>query len=146
MQNKTFFYSAIVGVIILSILLVRSLLDVYGDAGPQRYVHQNDVRGVEVTYTGETYTMSFEQQKEFIELLNVAVVVSKLSGERAPFTGLEKIIIFGFDTPEIELTPVDVSDENIFFRAPSIAPEGYLMDISAGEMKSLLEAVYAEKE
>lgn len=146
MENRTFLYAALVGIALLSILLIRSFLSTLaGEGGTQKYVHQNDVRGVEVIHSGKTYTMNLDQQKEFIKLLNVAVAVSKLSGtEQSPFTGVEKIIIHRFDKQEITLTPVDTDDEQIFFRAPLLNPDGYIMDISAGEMKALIEGVYSE--
>ncbi len=130
----------LIGLMVL--LFVRNAVQEYNPTTTASQIAINDVRGSEVVYRGKSYTLSFEQQQGLVELLNRSVHVTRLRDKKAPFSGIEEIVIYRFGDKPLKITPVDIGDDAAYFRAPQLHPEGFLMDTSAGTLWTLLQQTY----
>ena len=133
--------------VIILLLNVASLIGFISDD----WISQNDVRGIAVQHKGQLYTLNFEEQKLFIDVLNRSYDVSRADVEarKSEFTmgpDIDKIIIYRFDQPNIEIIPVayinkkaDVFDSvlensiNLVFSAPLLNPHGLLEEANDRE-------------
>ena len=123
-------------------LVIRYATDKHEAARPTEFLDLNDVQGSEVVYQAQPYTLGFEQQKGLIELINRCTVVKALRTHKAPFSGIEKIVIYRFSAEPVELVPVDIDEGVVFLRAPSLEPSGFLKDSSPKTLWNLLQQTY----
>lgn len=128
--------------LMMAILLIRSVgNETVSQTAPDKFFGPNDIRGSAVVYKGKTYTLNFLQQTRFVDFLNRSLLLGDIESRTAkpPF---DKIIIYLFGGKEIELTPVNISDDNVYFSAPALQKNGYLQDVTQGRMLQLLEGTY----
>lgn len=93
----------------VAVLMMMNAASFFGVA-PSRYISPNDVRGMAVEHDNNLYTLNFEQQKEFLEILNRSIPVGKelvdkrkVQIEHAP--EVQKIIIYRFNASDLEMIP-----------------------------------------
>ena len=128
--------------IVMAILLMRFFTNESAmQSATDRYYGPNDIRGSAIRSKEKLYTLNFLEQTRFVDLLNRTLVVNELPeyADKAPF---DKIILYLFGGKEIELTPVAVSDDNVYFSAPALQKSRYLQDATRGRLLQLLEGTY----
>jgi len=130
-----------VGMFALFSINMTSILT--GQSPKQTYLKYNNVSGMAVVHNKLNYTLSFKQQNRVIDILNEALIVGELAGNRKP-PNFEKLVIYQLDhEPSIELVPIGyLEDNSMVFSAPTWAPNGYLMDISQGDLQKLISQTY----
>jgi hypothetical protein len=143
MNNKTFTYLLIAGVIAMSAILLLNLAGVTGLFQPQltnEYLSRNDVRGIDIDHEGKLWTLNFEQQNKVINILNAAV---RTTEHFAPEnTGFDKLIIYRFNRPDIILTPLKVVNNQLAFAITEWNLKGNLKESNAGELLQVLSQTY----
>lgn len=127
---------------------------------PARYISADNVRGMAVQHNGKLYTLNFEQQNTFAELFNRTFPVDESAVVDRKATDLpppeaQKIIIYRFNTPDIEITPLSyiiknssllahdpIEDINFIFSAPEWNPHGLLEENAADSLYAILPTTY----
>ena len=135
----------ILGMIILLGINMTHILT--GEPINQTFVKYNDVRGMAVEHDKKLYTLNFEQQNAVINLLNRSVPVDEIKKDalEPDPKGIQKLIIYRFDNkPDTVLTPVAYDNQDFIFFVPEWVPNGYLLDLSEGELKNLLTETFQE--
>lgn len=130
----------IAAILILLGLNMTSILT--GQPLNQKYLRYNDVRGMAISNNKMLYTLNFKQQNTVIDILNAAVPIDKIEGNRTP-ANIEQMVIYQFDNaPDIVLIPIGYVKKNLVFAAPKWVPNGYLMELSDGNLQKLLSQTY----
>jgi len=149
-------FSVLGGFIVILLMNVAAMLGVI----PAKFISQNDVRGVAVEHKKLLYTLNFRQQRELIEMFNHSFLATpeEVDERSIIFTGgpsIDKIIIYRFDAPDIEIIPngyivktgapwdeISDSDLNMVFIAPLWNPNGFIEESSAHETFKMLLTTY----
>lgn len=143
MSNRTLgFLTALVilCMIVLFAINLNSILS--GQPINQKYLQYNEVRGMAITRHKVLYTLNFEQQNEIVGILNQAIPINVIEGERTP-ANIEQLIIYQFqELPDIVLTPIGYVGKDMIFAAPQWTPNGYLKELSEGTLQKLLTESY----
>lgn len=100
-----------------------------------------DPRGMAVVHNNIPYTLDYEQQNAVVAALSRAVEVTRQDFHRGTMD-FEKIIVYRFNEPDLELFPVEYSDQNLIFSVPAIAPNSYFMELTLGELKNLINSSF----
>lgn len=140
-QRTAFFLMIGLGAIAIALLL--NLISLFLLEKPETYLRYNDVRGMAVVYQGIPYTLNFAQQNEVIETLNRSIPVGPgylTSTHTQP--EFEKIVIYRFHKPDLELKSIAYVDGNYLFSAPEWQKTGYLRDVTKGKLETLLSQAY----
>lgn len=141
-----------------AVILLMNVAALFGYI-PSKYISQNDVRGIAIEHNHLLYTLNFDQQKALVDIFNRAVPVTKDSIEARKTTlpnapDIQKIVIYRFDAPDIEITPVayvnkttSVQSSNhthasLVFSAPLWNAKGYLEEAASDEFHQLLSNTY----
>ncbi len=127
---------------------------------PAKYISPNDVRGMAVEHDHVLYTLNFAQQNTLIDIFNRTIPVSPEVVETRKTTmkqssGVQKIIIYRFNAPDIEIRPVayvkksssamtqtDQGHGNIVFSVPEWNRDGLLEEAASDETHNLLLTTY----
>lgn len=127
---------------------------------PSRYISPNDVRGIAVQHDNLLYTLNFEQQNTLVDIFNRAIPITKEAAEtrkakEAPSSDVQKIVIYRFNAPDIEITPVsfvsksqsavqaqDKQRLNLVFLAPLWNDKGFLEESVGDELHKFLSTTY----
>lgn len=146
MKNRTlFFLTALVllGMFTLLALNINSILT--GVPKNQTYLKYNDVEGMAASHKNILYTLNFKQQNRLIDIFNRSVRVFEDQIGEGTKPEVEKIIVtlFGQKAPvEITLIRLLSDSGNLIFSAPQWDADSYFMELSRGEMQSLLSQTY----
>lgn len=142
MKSNTFAYliAAVIACMII-LLLVNTLTIVQGPV-LEKFILPNDVRGMAVLHRGKEYTLNFSQQNTLLGYLNQAL--PQEAGEQTKKTVLDfdKIIIYTFRPPNIEVMPIAYIHDELLFTAAEWNSGSPLLDTSRGQLKSLLPTTY----
>ena len=103
----------------------------------ERYIRLNDIRGTSVIHGGLEFPLNFAQQNEVALFLNNSVPATG-SFSKSASVPFEKILIYVFNEPTIEVIPVGFEDNELIFYAPAWNADGALRDISRGALKQTL--------
>ena len=144
MSNRTlFFLTALVILAMIALLAFNMKSILTGQPPNQTYLKYNNVRGMAISQNGMLYTLNFQQQNHVIKILNEAVAIDEIEpGKRSP-PNFNKIVIYQFDgAPEVTLTPIAYVDQNLIFSAPQWSRNGYMMELSEGDLRTLLSQTY----
>lgn len=145
MSNRTLTYMIIGMVVGIAILLMINLLSVIQVTTPDKYISPNNVRGSAVEHNQLSYTLNFAQQNTLISLLNRSVPFGITPQPGRPAPDFEKIVIYQFNNaPDIIIIPIAYVDDGLLFSVPAWNPNGYLIDVSHGELKTLLSQIYSQ--
>lgn len=146
-------FAVLGGFAIIIMMNIASMLGVV----PERYISPNDVRGMAVEHNNTLFTLNFEQQNALVDIFNRSIPVGEEIVETRKVKGqspeIQKIIIYRFNAPDIEITPVAYiaksssafgreSHANIAFSAPQWNPQGLLEETSADNLHQLLSSTY----
>ena len=81
-----------------------------------------------------------------IDIVNrsIAVIKHEQIIEQPNF---QKIIVYTFGkTPDIELSPLGYGRNNdLIYTAPLLEPTGYLMEVSEGDLKKIIDEVHPQQ-
>lgn len=140
MKNSTILTmigAATVGIILLFVINVSQTLS--PSAGTIELLDPYDVRGSAVIHKGLPYTLSFDEQSLVVSTAGHPVKVAKKDypPPYGPFD-FEKLIIYRFGKPDLELIPLKYEEENLVFSIPSLNLDGYYMELSGGELRSMI--------
>ncbi|MGK5594940.1 MAG: hypothetical protein ACSNEK_06245 [Parachlamydiaceae bacterium] len=109
---------------------------------PENHLHisPSNVQGAAVVFQQKPYTLNFEQQNQLIDILNRAVLVQKKDYAHVDrsFT-FDQIVIYSFNGSNVEITPIDIIDQNMVFSIPLWSQDYYFMELSAGALKNLIQ-------
>ncbi len=142
MNTRFAIYATAIIVVMVGLLLLRAFVTVAPQQIDSGYLDPYKIRGTELVFKGKPYTLNFEQQQEAVELINRCIPIGKLRGSPIPPPGMDKIVVYLFDKKPVELTPINVSQDEFTFKAPALNSEGYLLDVSAGRLWRLLETAH----
>lgn len=146
MSNRTIFFLTAIVLVAMGVLLTLNLPDVLEGLPYEPYLKLPKIRNIEVVHKGKSYTLSFQQQKEMVSYINRSAAVDKIKEGEKSEPDFEKIVIYLFHDPDIELHPVVYVDEDLIYSAPMWNPNGYMLDLSDGEMKKLIRQAYNSTE
>lgn len=143
MSNRTLFYLTALVLISMAALLTFNLSTILkGESFTPDYIRRNHVRGMAVEHHQLLYTLNFQQQNDVLDILNRAIPITDIKGNREEPL-IEKIVIYLFDDqPDLILTPVAYVNDDLVFSNPDWNPDGYLMEVSAGRLHQLLSQTY----
>lgn len=137
--------SIMAGAVVLAalVLLGLNLTPFFSHKEQKVLISLNDTNGMTVVHNGKPYTLNFEQQNSAMEYINRSVFVKKSDYEkRKKNFEVEKIIVYRFKNPEVDIFPIDLADRNLIFSAPTWSQEYYFMDLSAGGFQRLLASSF----
>lgn len=144
MSNRTLAFLTALVILSMMILLALNLTDLLTGQPPnQTYLKYNHVRGMAISHNQMFYTLNFKQQNTVIDILNRAVPITEIKpGKRQP-PNIDKLVIFQFlGKPDIELTAITYIDQDLIFSVPQWVPNGYLLELSEGDLQKLLSQTY----
>lgn len=144
MNNRTFVYLTglvIIGMLVLLALNMTSILT--GQPEGQEFLKYNHVRGMAVDHNQLLYTLNFNQQNRVIDIINRSVRVVGVKPGKRQKPDINKIIVYQFDgKPDLIINPIAYVDDNLVFSVPEWESEGYLMELSEGNLQKLLSKTY----
>ncbi len=127
----------------LLLLVLRFLPSTTTSTSNTTYITNMDVRGMAVEHKGALYTLNFDQQNRVLPYLNEAIPVSKTNFQEINETlSFSKLVIYTFKGPDIEINPIGYWEDNLVFFAPTWNPSSYLIEISGGQLKSVMAQTY----
>ena len=144
MSNRTlFFLTALIGVGLITLLVINMTSLLTGQPPNQSYLKYNDIRGMAISHGQTLYTLNFQQQNRIADILNRAVPIDEIkTGKRQP-SNIDQLIIYQFENqPDIVLTAIAYVDNDLIFAAKQWVPNGYLMELSEGDLKTLLSQTF----
>ncbi len=145
MDNRWLIPLTIICIIGLLALLLLKFIPITQtqSVSPPSHIKNIDVRGMAVEHKGLLYTLNFDQQNQFLKYLNSSLPVSKTDyqniNETLPFS---KILIYTFNSPDVEISPIGYKEDNLVFFAPNWNTNSYMIELSGGELKKLLGQTY----
>jgi len=144
MSNQTlFFLTALVLVSIAVLFGLNMTAIVSGQPKQQTFMKYNDVRGMALEHNQMLYTLNFKQQNSVLDYLNKAVQIMEIKEGDRKKPDVQKIIIYQFDQkPDLIITPLTYLNNNLVFTQPEWNKEGYLMDVSDGQLLKILSQSY----
>jgi hypothetical protein len=112
------------------------------NVAPEKYLSQNNVRGIAVEHKGKLFTLNFQQQNDFITYINQAFKAGNAISPQ-PSTAINKIVIYQFENkPDIDITVYGYIDNDLIFSTPAWFSNELLRDKSQGALKTLLSQTY----
>lgn len=141
MDSRSLTYIMILAFAAIILLFVNNAIDAIGVPRLDKYISPYEVRGMSLLHKGTPYTLNFHQQNVCVDSLNrgIAVGAQRQGHTDAPF---EKLVIYRFQQPDIELPVVSLSDGSLVFHAPEWSKAGYLAEVSGGDMWHALSTAY----
>lgn len=99
-----------------------------------------EVRGMAVVHQGKPFTLNFDQQKLANNAISRAVLVKKsdFAKSKVPLN-FDKIVIYRFNAPDVEILPIQYQEKNLVFEVPSLNKDSYFMELSGGELQNMLD-------
>lgn len=148
-------FAVLAGIAVIMLMNAANFLGVV----PSRYISPNDVRGIAVEHNNKLYTLNFEQQKEFLEIINRSIPVGqelvekrKINLEHPP--EVQKIIIYRFNAPDLEMIPTayvakttsvmqDAPEKiSVIYSVPEWNKNGLLEESTSDDLIRLLSSTY----
>lgn len=141
-QSTLYLMTAAVVIGVLALLVINfypvSVPDVTSSGPPPA-----EVRGMSVFHKGIPYTLNFEQQSLANDALFHAVEVKKADykpvKEGFPF---EKIVVYRFNAPDVEIFPIQYVEGNLVFSSPMLNNNAYYMELSGGAFTKMITNSY----
>lgn len=144
MNNRTLTYMTIFVLVGMgALLLINTLLLFQSPTTIAKYISRGDVRGMAVIHRHKEYTLNFTQQNTLIAYLNqLEQVPQNVNRSSQTVLDFEKIIVYKFKSPNVEITPVGYVNDDLLLSVPEWYREGLLKDTSHGELKTILSKTY----
>jgi hypothetical protein len=98
-----------------------------------------EVRGMAVVHEGKPFTLNFDQQKLANDAISRAVKVKKsdYSKSKDPLN-FDKIVIYRFNAPDLDLIPIQYAEKNLVFEVPALSSDSYFLELSGGSLKNMI--------
>ena len=144
MNNRIVLFFTIAVLAGMGILLAINMSSILtGQPAHQTYLKYNNVRGMAVGHNQMLYTLNFKQQNDVIDILNRSVRVLEVKPGKRQKPNIEKIVVYQFDhLPDLIITPIAYVDGNLVYSVPQWNEDGYMMELSDGDMQKLLTQTY----
>lgn len=143
MSTRTLLILVALVIVSMGTVLTLIILPQIEGHSSERYIRLNDIHGMSVVYKGKEYTLNFDQQNEVALLLNPSISIAKeVSSQFLDPVPFEKIIIYLFNAPSIEIVPIGFKNDDLIYSVPAWNPNGYLKDVSNGTLKQTLLQTY----
>ena len=144
MSNNTIVILTVLMITAIIVLLLVNLKPFFSlPTQKKEYISLNDIRGSAVLHDKKPFTLNFEEQNQLADYLNRLVFVKKTdyanTNKKFDF---EKVVIYPFNTHDIEMIPVDTIDQNLVLNVPALNSEFYLMDLSGGYLLKLINGSF----
>lgn len=142
MNPRTLTYLMVLAFFAMMVLLVGNAVNLFQAPRLDAHISPYDVRGMAIFYKTTPYTLNFAQENECVSALNRSIPIGTLrknQNENLPF---EKLVIYRFKQPDIELTLADFSDRSLIFQVKDWNPGGYIVEVSGGDMWSTLSKAF----
>lgn len=160
MSNVRITWYVIIAVVIgFAIIILLNVVNLMG-ISHAKYIAPSEVRGMAVEHDHVQYTLNFEQQNALVDIFNRSIPVSReeVQPRMKPLAktfGVQKIVIYRFNAPDIEITPMGyvskiyskegsehVEQMNIVYSAPIWNPNGLMEEATQDQMQELLSKTY----
>lgn len=139
MRSQTLTYLLAAAFIAMALLFFNQSLHLFSPSNTaEKYLSPYEVRGIAVISQEKPYTLNFEQQNQVMEILNRAIPVGHVGNAERKKPPFEKVVIYRFDKPEVELVPEAMNEDSIVFKVKEWNPEGYVSELSDGDLLHLL--------
>lgn len=142
MDSRTLTYLLILAVAAIALFLMNRSTSVFTPAQDDKFISPYDVRGMAIVHAGKPFTLNFNQQNACVDGLNRALPITRLRPQSAINLPFEKLVIYRFDQPDINLPLADLADGTLVFQAQDWNPGGYLTEITVGDMWKMLSQAY----
>jgi len=159
MKNRTTLIMTAAVLVGFAVIILINVAALFGIV-PAKYISPNDVRGIAVEHQQKLYTLNFNQQNAVVTAFNNLFPITE--GElktrkidKSPTTQVQKIIIYRFDEPDIEITPVgfiakshslmstDPADAfSYVFSIPAWHKQGFLEEAATDSLYKILSTTY----
>lgn len=159
MKNRITLVMTIAVLAGFAVILLMNVAALFGIV-PARYISPNDVRGIAVEHHNQLFTLNFKQQNALIKAFNhlIPITYEELK-TREPIQPdsleIKKIIIYRFNAPDIEITPVAFINKSnsvtstdpydtlsLVFSIPSWNSKGLLEESVNDSLYKTLSATY----
>lgn len=97
-----------------------------------------EVKGMAVVHQGKPFTLNFDQQKLATDAIAKAVKVKKSDFTQSKDLNFDKIIIYRFNAPDLDLIPIQYQEKNLVFEVPSLNTDSYFMELSGGSLQNMI--------
>lgn len=143
MKSRLTLYMTIAVLVGAAIILAMNAASTLGIAPAYQYLSPNHVRGMAIEHEQKLYTLNFEQQNFLIDLFNRSTLADQKEVQKASNTGFSKIIVYRFNTSELEIQPTGFTSDNRFiFSTPFWNSGHYLIGSSPEDLKQFFEKTY----
>lgn len=142
MNNFTTYLTVLV-LLGMAVILMLNFSRLVTQEKNERYLSYNGVRGMALDHNKQLWTLSFEQQNQAIEQINLCLSIGKGARSQSHKTlDFGRLTIYRFNAPDIYLTPIAYDGDNLIFESKEWNPDGYLLDVSGGAFDALLRSTY----
>lgn len=136
--------AVVVGV---GLLLLLNMMTLFQKDTTGHYLSRVEIRGIALIQKNKKIALSYDQQNDIIHMLNNATPIDKaMFPDAGTPTNIEKIIVYRFDQPEIEITPIKYAGNKFIFQQAQWNPKGWLTDTSNGLLKAKLAEILNEND
>lgn len=142
MSNRMIYILTFFVLVGICILLVINSTNVLNVKFTDPYLSKKDVRGTAIIHQGKEYTLNFAQQNALIDYLNASQVQVNQDLKVDSPADFEKIVIYLFEVPNVEIIPIGYSKNNLIFTSEKWNAKGQFIDTSNGQLKELLSGTY----
>ena len=142
MSSRTLTYLIALAFVAMAVILVNNMVHLTGAPRFEKYISPYDVRGMAIQHEGKPYTLNFSQQNSCVRALNRGLAIGKLRSDPAKNLPFEKLLVYRFNQPDVDLNLADKSEETLIFAAPLWNPGGYIAEVSGGDMWKAIENSY----
>ena len=139
MSNRTLSLLVVLVVLSTGVLMFINYFNIHTGPLENKFLTHNNVKAVDVFNQNTPYPLSFDQQKKFIDIINLAVHTDfneKQDVVKGPFN-YEKVVIHQFEGPEIIATPYGFVNSQLLMVVPEWDPNGLIRETGPGELNTL---------
>lgn len=141
MPQRTFLFLS-VALIAIAAALILNLFSVFWPQEYESFISKKDVSGVAVSHKQKLYTLSFTQQNELLSMLNHSIRIKVDARGKESNVDVDKIVIYRFNAPPVEIRPIAFIDHNLLYSAPDWDKNFFLKEVSHGQLEKLIRETY----
>lgn len=143
MSNKTLLYLILASVVVMGVFFLTNFVSLVSPMKKKDDLFSAyDISGMAIVHHKQPFTLNFEQQNAVIEALNNALAIgSQPFGLKEQKPEFEKIVVYRFKEPSIDIIPLSYIKDNLVFSL-STDPGRQLRENTNGSLKKLLTETY----
>lgn len=143
MGNRWIYFMTGVAIIGIALLLFLNVNPSFFAQKPSNFISLSEVRGSSVTYKGKPFTLNYKEQTELVDYINRSTFVQKkdYTQKKQQFS-FEKITLYLFNKPDVEIFPIDAVNQNLILNIPAWNREFYFIDLSGGYLLKLINSAF----